>query len=125
MVSRRLGEKKYEQCGNVIQNGIILAAIIVIPLSAIVFLYADLFVPFLFEAHQTEVIGLCIDYVRWSSFSIVFTSLGFALAGFFSGIEKTRYHLEVTVASNLLNVYLNAEIFFIIPLPHIHVWITI
>ena len=112
MVSRRLGEKKYEQCGHVIQNGIILVAIIVIPLSAIVFLYGDLFVPFLFEAHQTEVIGLCIDYVRWSSFSIVFTSLGFALAGFFSGIEKTRYHLEVTVASNLLNVYLNAGLIF-------------
>ncbi len=112
MVSRRLGEKQFEQCGHVIQNGLILAAMIIIPLASLVFLYSYKFVPYLFEPHQTDVIAMCIDYVKWSSFSIVFTSLGFAFAGFFSGIEKTKYHLEVTIASNILNVYLNAGLIF-------------
>lgn len=112
MVSRRLGEKNIIECGHVVQNGLTLAVIIILPISASVFLFSPAIVPFLFEPHQTDVINLCIDYVRWSSFSIAFTTLGFAFSGFFSGIEKTGYHLEVTIASNLLNVYLNAGLIF-------------
>ena len=38
----------------------------------------------------------------------MFSSYSFVFQGFFTGIEKTKIHMKVTIVSNVLNVYLNA-----------------
>ena len=43
-----------------------------------------------------------------SAFSIYFSVSAFIFQGFYTGIEKTKVLMYVTIISNLLNVYLNA-----------------
>ena len=39
---------------------------------------------------------------------IFFNALSFVFQGFYTGIEKTKVHLSVTITSNIINAYLNA-----------------
>ena len=112
MVSRRLGEKKYTECGDVIRNALLFSTILMLPLSIFILFIAPYVIPFLFKNLPIEVLKICIQYVQWSALSIFFTSIAFTLAGFFSGIERTSVHIETTLASNILNVYLNCGLIF-------------
>ncbi|MEE3204216.1 MAG: MATE family efflux transporter, partial [Candidatus Neomarinimicrobiota bacterium] len=44
--------------------------------------------------------------------TLLFSALSFVFQGFYTGIEKTRIHLRVTVTSNIINVYLNAGLIY-------------
>jgi len=112
MVSRRLGEKKFTECGDVIRNAILFASLLMLPLSLLILYISPFIIPFLFNNLPNEVISICIQYVQWSALSIFFTSIAFTLAGFFSGIEYTSVHIETTLTSNILNVYLNCGLIF-------------
>ena len=50
---------------------------------------------------------LAISYFSISSLGLFFNSMSFVFQGFYTGVEKTRVHLSVTVSSNLINAYLN------------------
>ena len=112
MVSRRLGEKKYSECGDVIRNALLFATLIMLPLSLFILFISPYIIPILFNDHPSNVIAICIQYVQWSAISIYFTSIAFTLAGFFSGIEHTSVHIETTLTSNILNIYLNCGLIF-------------
>ena len=112
MVSRRLGEKKYSECGDVIRNALLFATLIMLPLSLLILFISPYIIPILFNDLPSNVIDICIQYVQWSSISIYFTSIAFTLAGFFSGIERTSVHIETTLTSNIINVYLNCGLIF-------------
>ena len=112
MVSRRLGEKKYSECGDVIRNAILFATLLMLPLSIFILFISPYIIPILFDDLPIKTIKICIQYVQWSALSIFFTSIAFTLAGFFSGIEHTSVHIETTLASNILNVYLNCGLIF-------------
>ena len=43
---------------------------------------------------------------------LLFSSYSFVFQGFFTGIEKTKIHMKVTITSNVLNVYLNAGLIY-------------
>jgi putative MATE family efflux protein len=109
VASRRLGQKKPNQSGTAMHNGLIMAIIYGVPISALGFLYAEFFVPFFLSG---EAGFLCQEYTRITSLSVLFTSIGFIFQGFFTGVEKTEYHMKVTVTSNILNVYLNAGLIY-------------
>ena len=109
VASRRVGQKKLSQCGTAMHNGLLMALIYGIPASAFGYLFADTVVPFFLDG---EAGNLCKDYTKITSISILFTSLGFIFQGFFTGVEKTEYHMKVTVTSNIINVYLNAGLIY-------------
>ncbi len=106
VAARRLGQKKLSECGTSLHNGIFMAAVSGIPLSLIGYSLADKLAPLLLE--DPVVIPLCIDYMSVAFLSVFFASLGFVFQGFYTGIEKTRIHMNVTIVANLVNVYLNA-----------------
>lgn len=110
VTARRLGQKKYAECGTALRNGHILSAVFGIPISIIGFLYADKFVPLFLD--DPKVIAMCIDYTSIAFLGAFFTTFGFAFQGFFTGIERTRIHMNVTIVSNVLNVYLNAGLIY-------------
>jgi len=105
VASRRLGQKKPTQSGTAMHNGLMMAFVYGVPISALGFFYAEFFVPFFLLG---EAGLLCQEYTRITSLSVLFTSIGFIFQGFFTGVEKTEYHMKVTITSNILNVYLNA-----------------
>lgn len=109
IASRRLGQKKLNQCGTAMHNGIIMALIYGVPAAAFGYLFTDMIVPFFLVG---EAGNLCQDYTKITSLSILFTSLGFIFQGFYTGVEKTECHMKVTVTSNIINVYLNAGLIY-------------
>ena len=109
VASRRLGQKKLDQCGTAMQNGTIMALLYGVPASFFGFFCSDIFVPFFLSGETGD---LCSKYTTTTSLSVLFVSVSFIFQGFFTGIEKTEYHMRVTVVSNALNVYLNAGLIY-------------
>ena len=110
MASRRLGQKIYDECGVAMHNGHILALAVGLPVSALGFLYADRVIPFFIN--DPAVVTLCVEYTSIAFLSVLFSMVGFVFQGFYTGIERTKIHMNVTVTSNLLNIYLNAGLIY-------------
>ena len=105
IASRRLGQNKTKECINALNNGFLLAAIYSIPVSLVGFFFGFMIIPFFIS--DTTTTPLAISYFSISSLGLFFNSLSFVFQGFYTGVEKTRVHLNVTVSSNLINAYLN------------------
>ncbi|MDP6260585.1 MAG: MATE family efflux transporter [Candidatus Marinimicrobia bacterium] len=110
VASRRLGQKKYLECGTAMHNGHLLAFLYGVPAAAAGYFFAKQFVPFFIS--ETTVTRLCIDYTSVAFLSVFFSAFGFVFQGFYTGVEKTSVHMKVTVTANLLNVYLNAGLIY-------------
>ncbi len=110
VAARRLGQRKLRECGVAMHNGLLLATLFGIPVAVGGYLYADRFIPFFLS--DPEVVKLSVDYASVAFLSVFFSSLGFVFQGFFTGVERTRAHMNVTVLANALNVYLNAGLIY-------------
>ena len=106
ITSRRLGQKKPKECINALNNGFLLASIYSIPISLLGWTYGYLIIPLFIADSITTPIA--ISYFSISSIGIFFNALSFVFQGFYTGIEKTKVHLSVTITSNIINAYLNA-----------------
>ena len=106
ITSRRLGQKKPKECINALNNGFLLASIYSIPISLLGWTYGYLIIPLFINDSITTPIA--ISYFSISSIGIFFNALSFVFQGFYTGIEKTKIHLNVTITSNIINAYLNA-----------------
>ena len=106
ITSRRLGQKKPKECINALNNGFLLASIYSIPISLLGWTYGYLIIPLFITDSITTPIA--ISYFSISSIGIFFNALSFVFQGFYTGIEKTKIHLNVTITSNIINAYLNA-----------------
>ena len=104
--ARRLGQGLFNDCGNAFRNGMVLALVFAVPVSIAGWGLAEKFVPFFLVDHIAT--NLAIDYVSVIFLGLLFSSISFVFQGFYTGIEKTRLHMNVTIFSNVLNVYLNA-----------------
>jgi len=110
IAARRLGQKKYDECGTAMHNGLLLAAVYSLPVSIAVYYFAEEIIPFFIE--DAEAAELCITYSRVVFMGLLFSSLSFVFQGFFTGIEKTRVHMTASVTSNIMNVYLNVGLIY-------------
>ena len=110
VTARRLGQEKLHECGLALRNGLVMAMIIGIPLSLVAFFFGDSIAKLFLS--DPGAIPICTDYITTASVSILLTSISFVFMGFFTGIEKTREHMYVTIISNLVNVYLNAGLIY-------------
>lgn len=110
VTSRRLGQRKFEGCGSALTSGLLLAAAVGLVLSVTGYLLTVSVMGFLLD--DPNVVPLAVDYTRWSFLGVVFAIMGYAYQGFFNGVERTRVHMQVTITSNVLNVYLNAGLIF-------------
>lgn len=110
VAARRLGQNRLAECGTAMHNGHLLAILYGLPISLAGYFFAGRFIPFFFD--DPETILLCVDYTSVAFLSIFFSTIGFVFQGFFTGVERTRIHMNVTITSNLLNVYLNAGLIY-------------
>ena len=108
--SRRYGEKKYNECGLALVNGIIISVLFSIPLTIIGYFSSHKISKFFLI--DLDAIELCNKYIEIGIFGLLFVLIAFAFQGFYTSIEKTKVHMFVTITSNLLNVYLNAAFIF-------------
>ena len=110
VTSRRLGQKKFNECATAFHNGILMAILYSFPVSIIGWMWAHEFVPFFID--DSTATPLAVEYSSIIFLSLLFSACSFVFQGFFTGIEKTRIHLRVTVTSNIINVYLNAGLIY-------------
>jgi len=110
VVSRRLGQEKLRECGVAMRNGHFICATITIPLSLITYQFSDFIIPLFLS--DIEVLPLCINYFSLVSLSIYFSTASFVFQGFYTGIERTKVLMYITIISNLVNVYFNSALIY-------------
>ena len=91
-------------------NGFILASAYALPISILGYSYGYLVIPLFIDDVLTTPIA--VSYFSISSIGIFFNALSFVFQGFYTGIEKTKIHLNVTITSNVINAYLNAGLIY-------------
>ena len=110
VVSRRLGEKKYQECSMAMRNMQLFVFIIAPPLTYLCFNYTSEIMSFFLKDSETH--NLCVDYARYIFLSLYFIYVSFVFQGFYTGIEETKIHMKVVLFSNLVNFYLNVGLIF-------------
>jgi putative MATE family efflux protein len=110
LASRRLGQKIDKECGTALHNGLFMATLYALPISLAGWLWARDFIPFFIQ--DITATRLAIDYTSIVFISLLFSAYSFVFQGFFTGVEKTKVHMNVTVTSNAINVYLNAGLIY-------------
>ena len=110
VTARRLGQGLHKESGMALRNGLALATLYSLPTSFFVWKYSDSLALFFIE--DPSATPLTTDYVSIVFTGLLFSSYSFVFQGFFTGIEKTKIHMKVTVVSNVLNVYLNAGLIY-------------
>ncbi len=104
--SRRLGQKKYNECGVALRNGILLSFCYGLPVSVLGYVFTNHIAQALLT--DIQVITFTRDYISIAFLGVLFSSTCFVFQGFYTGVEKTKIHMKVTITSNMLNIYLNA-----------------
>ena len=108
--SRRLGQNKKKESGRSLYGGLLMATIYGLPVSFLCWLFAPKIVSFYIN-HPIST-PLAIEYIEVLFVGFLFSAYSIVFQGFFTGIEKTKVHLVVTLLSNLLNIYLNAALIY-------------
>ena len=110
VTARRLGQGLHKESGVALRNGLALATLYSLPVSIFVWRYSDSLARFFIK--DPSATPLTTDYVSIVFIGLLFSSYSFVFQGFFTGIEKTKIHMKVTITSNVLNVYLNAGLIY-------------
>ena len=110
LASRRLGQKIDKECGTALHNGLFMATLYALPISLAGWLCAKDLIPFFIQ--DITATRLAIDYTAIVFISLLFSAYSFVFQGFYTGVQKTKVHMNVTVTSNAINVYLNAGLIY-------------
>ena len=110
VASRRLGQKIDHEAGTAFHNGLIMATLYALPVSLAGWLWAKDILPFFID--DATATPLAVDYTGIVFISLLFSAYSFVFQGFFTGVEKTKIHMNVTITSNIINVYLNAGLIY-------------
>ena len=110
VASRRLGQKKYNQCGTALHNGLFMATVYGFPVSIAGWWLAKDFIPFFIN--DIKATSLTIEYSSIIFLGLLFSGYSFVFQGFYTGVEKTKIHMRVSITSNIVNVYLNAGLIY-------------
>jgi len=108
--SRRLGQRKFSECGTAFRNGFVMAIIFGCSISALGYMNAERIVSYFMS--DSNVIPMCNDYTSIGYLSVFFMVASFVFQGFYTGVERTKVHMVVTITSNIINLYLNAGLIY-------------
>ena len=87
VTSRRFGEENYHRCGQALQHGHVIALLIGLPATLLMYYYTPHILQLLVS--QNEITDLSIDYAMFVVPSIYFNYASFAFQGFYNGIKMT------------------------------------
>ena len=110
VASRRLGQNLEEESGTAFHNGLVMATAYALPVSILGWAWIGKVVPFF--VNDVVATPLAEEYTSIVFVSLLFSAYSFVFQGFYTGVEKTKIHMTVTVASNFINVYLNAGLIY-------------
>ena len=109
-VARRRGEGRTAELAHPLNNGLLIAALIALPLSLLCWLNAEPIIALLTEDPDVRAIGA--DYFRWRTLAIVAVGFNFAFRGYWNGIRRTGMYLQILVVMHVFNVIISYGLIF-------------
>lgn len=110
LTSRRFGEERFAECGEVLSNGLLLSLFIGLPLVAsapwVARLASAVF------SNDPAVRDLGTIYLHYRMYGAAFMLVSSAYQGFFAGIGKTRHQMNASVLITATNILLDYLLIF-------------
>lgn len=110
MAARRKGEGADSETAVPLNGGLLLAAVISIPASAILFWLVPSFFPW-FE-NDPEVVALGGDYLQCRLVAMVAVGMNFAFRGYWNAVDRSRLYLRTLLVMHVVNIALNYVLIF-------------
>ena len=109
-VARRRGEGLIEQSAQPLNNGLLIASLIALPLSLFCWVNAERIISLL--SNDPEVTSIGTDYFRWRALAIIAVGCNFAFRGYWNGIRRTGMYLQILVVMHIFNVFISYGLIF-------------
>jgi putative MATE family efflux protein len=110
LTARRHGEKEMAQCGQVLDNSLVLALILGGVFTLLSPWLAHFLPPHLESG--TTMGRLLGTYIQYRFYGVVFVLLNLAFGGFFNGIGKTKVRMKGATILTIANILLNYLLIF-------------
>lgn len=110
MASRRLGQKRRDSMAVPLNGGLILAMVLGIPLSLILYRAAPSIFPYLNS--DPEVIADGVPYLQARLCAITAVGMNFAFRGYFNGVNLSKLYLRSLLVMHACNLVLNYGLIF-------------
>lgn len=109
-VARRRGQGLVDQSAEPLNNGLLIAALIALPLSLLCWFNAEAILALLSDDPEVTAIGA--DYFRWRTLAIIAVGCNFAFRGYWNGIRQTGRYLQILVVMHIFNVVISYGLIF-------------
>ena len=110
MVARRRGEGSTTQLAAPLNEGLLIALALAIPLTLIGWFQAANILAFLTQDTAVQEIGT--GYFQWRALAIVAVGANFAFRGYWNGIRQTGMYLQILIIMHVLNVLISYGLIF-------------
>ena len=110
MVARRRGEGNTDQLARPLNEGLLIAVVLAVPLTLIGWFQAANIMAFLTDDAAVQEIGT--GYFQWRTLAIVAVGANFAFRGYWNGIRRTGMYLQILIIMHLLNVLISYGLIF-------------
>lgn len=110
LIARRHGEKEMSQCGNVLDNSLVVALILGGIFTLLSPWLARILSPYL--ESDPEMGKLLGTYIQYRFYGAVFALINLAFGGFFNGIGRTKIRMNAAIILAAVNILLNYLLIF-------------
>jgi putative MATE family efflux protein len=110
IAARRLGEGRLPETASPLNTGLLIALVVGVPWSLILFGFADRLYPLLVD--DPEVVALGVPYFQARLIGMTAIGMNYAFRGFWNGISQSRRYLQTLVVMHVCNVFLNWVLIF-------------
>lgn len=110
MAARRQGEGRLEETAVPLNGGLLLAAVMAIPWSILLFTQVPTFFPFLED--DPEVVLLGGDYLQCRLVAMVAIGMNFSFRGYWNAVDRSKLYLRTLLVMHAVNIVLNYLLIF-------------
>ncbi|RHW22717.1 MATE family efflux transporter [Pseudomonas jilinensis] len=110
MVARRRGQGRETEVAAPLNEGLLIAALLAVPLTLLCWFNAERIIGFL--SSDQGVVEIGVDYFHWRSLAIIAVGANFAFRGYWNGIRESGLYLRILVVMHLANVAISYGLIF-------------
>jgi MATE family multidrug resistance protein len=108
--ARRLGEGRTGETASPLNAGLLIAFVVGVPWSLLLFSFADRLFPLLVQ--DPDVVALGVPYFQARLVGMTAIGMNFAFRGFWNGISESKRYLQTLIVMHVCNVILNWLLIF-------------
>lgn len=110
MAARRKGEGRDDETAVPLNGGLLLVALLALPLSALLIWQAPALFPLLND--DPEVVAIGVPYFQARMAAALFLGCNFAFRGYWNAVDLSRLYLRTLVLMHAVNIFLNFALIF-------------